>query len=182
MSTSRRKTLVRAIEGTAVVLVVLDFALYFALLLPFGNLMKVEQERRANTYRALQEHAERVARLESYVEALPVADEQIKLFLHDHVPQRRRGYSHAARLVREFARDAGIQLTGVAYSLDSDRKAPLERLGMTVNVEGPFERLLNFAHALETASDFIVVRDFAFQPGNQGALSLRVSADLYLAP
>jgi len=42
--------------------------------------------------------------------------------------------------------------------------------------------VLNFAHALETASDFLLVRSFTFERGESGTVALRLGADLYLKP
>ena len=60
---------------------------------------------------------------------------------------------------------------------------PLERLSLDINVQGSYPGLLEFSHALETANDFILVREFIFTPGEEnGALGLRLGADLYVTP
>jgi Tfp pilus assembly protein PilO len=60
---------------------------------------------------------------------------------------------------------------------------PLERLAVEINAQGPYAGLLKFSHALETANEFILVRDFDLTPGGEnGSLGLRLSADLYLTP
>jgi hypothetical protein len=113
---------------------------------------------------------------------LPEAEKQLSAFLRNHVPSRRQGFSHAARLMRRLTEQAGLRLSGLGYKLESSENDPLQRLGMEVEVEGPFSSLLNFAHALETAGDFIVVRDFAFEPAEGQVVALRLGADLYLKP
>jgi hypothetical protein len=75
-----------------------------------------------------------------------------------------------------------VQLTGVSYRLQTDHKEPLQQLGLTVTVEGPFENLLQFAHAMETEKDLVLVRGLAFQQGKGGDLGLRLVADLYVTP
>jgi hypothetical protein len=42
--------------------------------------------------------------------------------------------------------------------------------------------LLKFAHGLETANDFILIREFNLATGENGMLSLRLAADFYLTP
>jgi Tfp pilus assembly protein PilO len=179
---SRRHVLIRVIERVGLVLILLDALLYLAMLRPVQNLVSSEQQRFAATRRQIREAQARVERLERFQEALPGAGEKVDAFKRDHVPPRRRGFSRADRLVRSTADLSGAQLTSIAYRLNTDHDEPLERLGMEINVEGSFVNLFKFAHALETASDFIVIREFSFEPGEGSALTLRLVADLYLTP
>ena len=57
----------------------------------------------------------------------------------------------------------------------------MDRLGISLTAQGLYPSLVHFARQLETASDFIVVREFNLQQGRGGALALRLSADLYLS-
>jgi Tfp pilus assembly protein PilO len=87
-----------------------------------------------------------------------------------------------ARLVRRLSEQSNLELSGVSYRLDAGREEPLERLGVELTVEGNFPDLMKFTHALETASDMIVLRDFTFGPGESGRVEMRLTADLYLSP
>ncbi len=42
--------------------------------------------------------------------------------------------------------------------------------------------LLKISNGLETANDFLLVREFILAPGEKGDLGLRLSVDLYLTP
>jgi hypothetical protein len=180
MSRSRRKTLIRVVEGVAAGLLLLDVVLYFALVRPLASLRTGEQVSYSVTRARVRELRMRTARLEKFQIAVPETEKQLGAFVRSHIPPRRQGFSRAARLVRRLTEQAGVQLSGVSYILDSSADDPLERLGIEVEVGGPFSSLLNFSHALETASDFIVVREFAFEPGEGGEITLRLGADLYL--
>jgi hypothetical protein len=180
MSRSRRKTLIRVAEGVAVGLVLLDVVLYFALVRPLASMRTGEQVRYSVTRARVRELRMRTARLEKFQTAVPETEKQLGAFVRSHIPSRRQGFSRAARLVRRLTEEAGVQLSGVSYILDSSVDDPLERLGIEVEVGGPFSSLLNFSHALETASDFIVVREFTFEPREGQEITLRLGADLYL--
>ncbi|MBZ5544712.1 MAG: type 4a pilus biogenesis protein PilO [Acidobacteriia bacterium] len=182
MSRGRRKTLIRVLEIAAAGVVALDVVLYLALVRPLRSLREGEEASYAATRDRLRDGKARVARLEKFKATLPDAEEQLTAFFKDHVPPRRRGFSRAARLVRELAEQAGVQVTGITYKLGHGKDEPLERLALDVEVEGPFASLLKFAHALETADDFIALRDISFQPVEGGTLTLHVGADLYLTP
>lgn len=182
MRKNRRKALIRVIESVALALVVVDVVFWLALLQPLRRLLAAEQHGLSVAQTRLQEQRSRVERLKTFQAALPGAHQQLKVFLRDHIPPRRRAFSRAARLVRRLSEQSGLQLTSLSYRLDSSSDRPLERLGMEVTVEGPYPGLVKFAHTLETASDFILVRDFKVQPGDKGNLALRLGADLYLEP
>jgi Tfp pilus assembly protein PilO len=134
----------------------------------------------AATRERIRELEMRRARLEKFQTAVPETQDQLSAFMRGYIPPRRQGFSRAARLVRRLTEQAGVQLTGISYKLDSAADDPLERLGVELEVAGPFASLLNFSHALETASDFIVLREFAFEPAEGQNVALRLAADLYL--
>jgi len=180
MGRSRRKTVIRILEGVAVGLVLLDVVVYFALVRPLRSMRSAEQARYSATRERVREQTLRAARLEKFRTTLPETEEQLSAFMQSHIPLRRQGFSRAARLVRRLTEQAGVQLSGMGYKLGSSANDPLERLGIEVEVDGPFPSLLNFSHAVETTSDFIVVREFAFAPAEGQGLALRLGADLYL--
>jgi Tfp pilus assembly protein PilO len=182
MRKNRRKILIRMIERVAVTVVLMDALLYFAAVRPLRRLVEVEQQTRDLAQIRLREERSRVERLKEFQAALPGTDGEIKLFVREHVPSRRRAFSRAAQLVRRLTEHSGLQLGSVSYRLSPHGSDPLERLGIEVTLEGPFPGLLSFAHALETGNDFILVHDFAFQPGENGNLALRLMADLYIEP
>jgi hypothetical protein len=182
MRKGHRKVLIRALEKVAVSLVILDALLYFALVRPLrGTRMGEEAQFSAMRIR-LREARARVAQLEGFQSEVPGADEQLEGFLKEHVPTRRQGFSRAARLVRELVEKSGAQLDGINYKLDSDTDDPLRRLGLEMSLEGPFESLFEFAHALETGNELVVIRSFSFEPQEGGAVGLRLVADLFLKP
>lgn len=182
MRKSRRQTLIRLLERVALGLFLLDAALYFTAVRPLGNWAAAEQQRRDLALKRIRDEQALIESLEKAQEGLPGADEQVKSFFRSHVPQRRKGFSRAARFVRRISDLAGLRLADVAYKLDSTRDDPLQRLEIELSVEGSFPNLLQFAHALETASDLVVMRDFSFASAEGGNLALRVGADLYLTP
>lgn len=180
---TRRKVLIRFIQRAALTLALLDVALYFAAVRPLDNLAKGEWERLSSVRHHVQEMQANVTRLEKARAALPGTNDQLGSFVRNHVPPRRKGFSRADHLVQRLTQQSGLQLSSVEYRLDPAEGDPFERLGVSMNVVGSFNGLLKWAHALETASDFIVIRGFSFASAEGGAsLELHVTADLYLSP
>ena len=145
-------------------------------------LVSSEQQQFAALRRRIHDGEVRIERLKKFREALPEAGKRLAALKRDHTPPRRQGFSQAAKLVRRVTGQSGTQLTSVAYKLDNNASGPLQRLGLVIIVSGPFPALMKFAQALETASDFIVIRSFSIAASDTGALQLRLAADLYLTP
>ncbi len=181
MFRNSRKALIRTFEPLTAVVVLADLAVYFVLVVGLGNRVRAAQLDRESLYRQVRNEQVRIARLEKFQASLPDAKQLLAQFEQQRVPSRRQGFSRAARLVREVAEQSGVQLSGVAYKLDSEGDEPLERLSITMTAEGPFSSLVSFSHALETAGEFLIVREFYFRPGETGDLALRMDAEMYLA-
>jgi Tfp pilus assembly protein PilO len=176
-----RKTLIPVLEVAALALVLLDVGLGFSVVWARDRLT-ARKELLASVRRQVLDEQSRVATLENSQAQLPDAEGQLKLFQSNHLSPRREAYTRASRLVRELADKAGVLLAGIGYKLEPKQDTPLERLSLEVGVDGSFPSLINFSHALETASEFIVVRNFTFTPGDGGKLALRLGADLYMTP
>lgn len=183
MRSSRRQIINRIIEATALSLVALDLAVFFGVYRPLGDKVAGVTHRHAMLRQAIRNQQVRVDLLKKYEEALPLAGKGLEDFKANRTPARREAYSTAAHLIHKLADASGIKLSSVAYRFDTEQKDPLERLALEINAQGPYEDLLKFSHALETANDFILIREFALTPGNEnGALALRLGAELYLTP
>jgi Tfp pilus assembly protein PilO len=179
---TRRQTLIRIVETAGLVLLLGDLVLYFAALRPVENWVAGEQQRFFQLRRQLHTEQLRAEHLAKSQVELPDVGKKLDAFERKHVPSRRKGYSRATWLVRTVSERSGIQVGRIAFHQDTERGNPFQRLGIEIDVKGPFPGLLKFSHALETASEFLLIREFKFQPGDGGDLALRLVADLYLQP
>lgn len=176
-----RKTLILILEIAAVVLVLLDVGLGLSTAW-IRSRLQARGELLAGAQRHVFEEQARVANLERSQALLPAAQGQLTLFRSNHLSPRRQAFARLTGLLRELSEQSGVELTGVAYKLDTKRDTPFDRLGLEVGVQGPFPNLVRFGHALETSSDFIVARNFTFTHGEGGKLGLRLAADVYMTP
>jgi Tfp pilus assembly protein PilO len=182
MPQSRRRMLAQKLLKALLVLVLLDAVVYFVLDRPLGAWVKDTQNRFTATRAAWLQEKMRAAKLEKRALALPTADKQINAFIQKRIPPRRQGFSRAARLVQELSQRAGVQLDSLSYRLNEKPGAPLDVLEVSIAVEGNFQKLMQFTHGLETSREFVLVREFRFEQGDQGVLVLHLIADLYLLP
>ena len=181
MSKSKRKAIIRTAERIALAIVTLDILAYGILVIGLGNRIQSSSQVREELFQKRRQIGRQVAQLNQFQESLPEARKALQQFEKERVPTRRQGFSRAARAVRELAHESGVEVIGVSYRLGGKHTEPLERLGIAITAEGLYPSLVHFARSLETAEDFIVVRDFSFQQGEGGVLALRMSADLYLS-
>lgn len=182
MNRHRRKLLTRIVEAAAVGLVIFNMGLYFALVRPLKNMRASAENEFSATRSRVQEAKGRGGRLEQYRVDVPQSEAELKEFLAQHVPGRRQGFSHAARMVRKMSEDSKVRLTGVSYKLSGPAEDPLARLGLEFDVEGSFSDVLRFTHALETSGDFLAVRAFSLTPGESRTIAMHVGAELYIKP
>jgi Tfp pilus assembly protein PilO len=164
-------------------LVALDLVVFFAIFQPLGTKLEAEARGHEDLRRTIRNQELRVELLKNYQAALPDVAKGLDDFASNRAPSRREAYSTAAHLVHKLADAAGVKVSSMEYRLDTAHVDSLERLSLEINLQGPYQSLLKFSHGLETATDFITVREFDFEPGENGdALRLRLGADLYLTP
>jgi len=165
-------------------LIVLDLLVFFALYQPLGSKVDVAERQHQSLRQTVRNQQVRVETLKKYEDAFPQVGKGLEDFTANRTPARREAYSTAAHLVHKIADAAGVKVASIAYRLDTTQhNDPLERLELDISLEGSYLSLLKFSHALETANDFILVREFNFAPGGDNqALGLRLGADLYLTP
>jgi Tfp pilus assembly protein PilO len=180
---SRRQIANRFFEVTGIGLVALNLVLFFAVYRPLGQKVDEEDHHRTELRQTVRNQQIRVDLLKKFEAALPQAGKGLEDFESKRAPMRREGFSTAAHLIHKVADASGVKVSTLAYRLDKEQKDPLERLQLEINVQGPYAGLLKFSHALETANEFMLVREFNLTPGGEnGALGLRLGADLYLTP
>ena len=163
-------------------LVALNLLVFFAVYRPLGNKVAEEARRHTELRQQIRNQQLRVDLLKKFEAALPEAGMRLEDFTTNRTPSRREAFSTAAHLIHKVADASGVKVSTLAYRLDTEHHDPLERLALDINAQGSYPGLLKFSHALETAKDFILVREFNLAPGDNGALSLRLDADLYVTP
>lgn len=178
----KRKTLYRIIEIAALSVAALDLIAYLVIARPLAGSVSSEQDQFSEARQQVKLSEARINLYQKDLAEIPETEKELKAFLDEHVPPRRRGYSRVSGIVHKLTQDSNVQMDQLAYRLEMEPKDPLQRLEFQVKVTGPFEALLRFTHALETSGDLILVRGMIFQPGETQGLGLRILADAYVAP
>jgi Tfp pilus assembly protein PilO len=181
---SQRQIINRILEVAALGLLVLSAVVFFALYRPLGSKVDAAVREQDSLRQTVRNQKIRVELLKKYQDAFPGAGKGLEDFTTQRTPSRREAYSTAAHLVHKLADAAGVKVATMGYHLDkSQHTDPLEPLNLAINVQGSYANLIKFSHALETAENFILVRDFSFAPGGDvEPLALHLDADIYLTP
>jgi hypothetical protein len=110
------------------------------------------------------------------------ADRDLRAFYRDVLPPdlagaRRITYARLAQMARE----AGLRYDRRRYdTASSDKGSTLERVGITMTLEGDYAGVRSFIHALETAPEFVVIEGVSLAGQPQGD-NLTLTLDLSLA-
>ena len=180
MRKSRRQIVIRIIEAIGFGLVALNILLYFGLYRPIGNQISAEEKHHRELRQEVRDLQGRVDLLGKFQRELPETAKQLEDFTKNRTPERRQGFSTAAHLIQKVAEEAKVKTSSVGFHLDTMHDEPLERLGLDISAQGPYTGLLKFSHALETANDFMLIREFTITPLEGGSLDLHLTADFYM--
>lgn len=182
MRRSRRQIVNRIFETIGLGLVILDLLLYFGVNRPLRHLKVSEDQEYSQGRQTVEDEQVRLEQMQKFQAALPEAGKLLEQFITDRAPSRRHGYSAADHLIQKVADSSGVKTATVGFRLDTTHHDPLQRLSIAINANGSYQGLVKFTHSLETAKDFILIRDFALVPTETGTINLRLGADLYLTP
>jgi len=179
---SRRQIINRVVEAIGLIVVALDVLVFFAIYQPLGNQIATVERHVEELRKTIRDQQVRVGVLKKFQEAMPQTGKGVEDFMANRIPPRREAYSISDHLVHKVGDAANVKILGMSFRLDPDKTDPLLRLQLEVNVQGTYTALLKFSHALETANNMVLEREFSIAPGTAGILSLRMGADIYLTP
>lgn len=171
----------RSLVLPLVVAAVLNVGVYFLVVYPLSGRVSSGESR---AQRATIAHAHALAEFRA-AEATRTgrarADEQLTRFYaeilpRDYVSARRITYLRLARLAEE----SNLDYDRRAFTTARDRDSHLERLEGSMVLTGEYRDMRQFIHTLETASEFIVIRDVSLvQRENTAPLTLTLQLATY---
>jgi Tfp pilus assembly protein PilO len=181
---SRRQIVNRILEAVAIALVVINIGVYFGLYAPLESKLESAEREHERLRQTVRDQEARLEILKKYQSGFPQLDKGLSDFMTNRTPSRREAYSTAAHLVHKIADAAGVKVEMMGYRLNPpEHNEPLEQLDLDINLDGQYANLVKFGHALETANNFIVVREFNFTPnGDNQPVSLRLGAEFFVTP
>lgn len=158
---------------------VVNAAILLLVVIPLGRSVNAAETDAGNATLALAtaRQAERQAR--NVAASRERADRELQRFYADVLPD---GFAVAARAtnrwLQQAAREAGVTYLGSNFSWEDLRGTSLSRAYSTVSLRGRYQDIRQFLHAVETATEFLVVErvDLAqpSAPTSSGTLDVAV--------
>lgn len=107
------------------------------------------------------------------------ANEELKQFYRDVLPPDLAGARRITYLpLAQLARRNNLKPEHRNLNTETDRESQLGRLKVTMVVQGDYENVRKFIHALETAPEFVVIDDVSLTQGSEPSSPLVLTLEL----
>lgn len=166
-------------------LAVVNAAVYFFLVHPMSVRTATAEQRAQAAGDALAAAGREQAAAEAVVRSRHAADEDLRRFHQDVLPAdlagaRRMTYARLA----ELARETNLLYARRSFNRDASYDGTLERLGITMELEGDYRDIRDFIYQLESAPEFVVIEDLALSSGQdeEAPLGLTLRLSTYFRP
>lgn len=162
-----------------IALLLADLALYAVAVYPLSLRVQAIEARAGEAARALASAEQSLASVRALEQGKSRAAEELRRFYTQVLPQDLAGARRITYLrLAQLAERAGLQSDrrSLAPVAESDRT--LERLQITMVLEGDYEDVRSFIHQLETSPEFVVIDDVALTEGADEASPLILTLQL----
>ncbi len=127
---------------------------------------------------ALRSLTAEVEQREQFLEALLTAESDLARIRQEILSTRKERLVDVQQELEQLAKRFSIDVDSVTYDNELLRDAELDKLVMTVPLEGGYANLRKFLQAVEASERFLVVERVALSEGKQGGVMLELSITL----
>jgi hypothetical protein len=107
------------------------------------------------------------------------ADEQLTRFYTEILPRDQTGARRITYLrLAKLAEEANLDYARRNFSAKRERDSQLEHLDGTMNLTGEYRDVRRFIHTLETAPEFVVIKDVSLAQGEKQDAPLQLTLQL----
>jgi hypothetical protein len=159
-------------------LAVANGAFYFLATRPKVQEYTSLQEGTGPQQEALRARRAEVEEREGYHEALLQAEADLTTLREDILSTRQQRLIEVQLELASLAGQFSIDLDSVAFDNELLREEELDKLVMTVPLEGGYANLRKFLQAVENSEKFLVVERVALGEGKRGGVMLQLSISL----
>jgi hypothetical protein len=159
-------------------LAVANGAFYFLATRPKVQEHTSLQEGTGPQQEALRANRAEVEEREGYHEALLKAEADLTTLREDVLSTRQQRLIEVQLELASLAGQFSIDLDSVAFDNELLREEELDKLVMTVPLEGGYANLRRFLQAVENSEKFLVVERVALGEGKRGGVMLQLSISL----
>jgi Tfp pilus assembly protein PilO len=170
-----RRAIILPLAGVAV----LNLAVYALLVYPLSLRVSATEGRRTFAARQLAAAEREYAAARAMLTSKDRADAELRTFYGEVLPgdlagARRITYARLAQL----ARDADLSYDRRSYEPNANYDGSLQKVRITMVLEGEYRNVRRFVHALETAPEFVVIEEMSLTEGTDASAPLTLTLEL----
>jgi Tfp pilus assembly protein PilO len=161
-------------------LLALNALAFVAWTLPRSLRQRNAQARAASARAELQLEKQRAQTLVDRAEAIRANGADLERFYATLAGDEKQNLFQSLEAVEELAREPGLQLATRSVRREDVDGAPLERVVMTLPLEGSYSQLVGFLRGVERSKRFLTVDGVALRADAESGGSLQVDLSTYL--
>jgi Tfp pilus assembly protein PilO len=161
-------------------LLALNALAFVAWTLPRSLRQRNAQARAASARAELQLEKQRAQALVDRAEAIRANGADLERFYATLAGDEKQNLFQSLEAVEELAREPGLQLATRSVRREDVDGAPLERVVMTLPLEGSYPQLVGFLRGVERSKRFLTVDGVALRADAESGGSLQVDLSTYL--
>ena len=161
-------------------LLALNALAFVAWTLPRSLRQRNAQSRAASARAELQLEKQRAQALGDRAEAIRANGADLERFYATLAGDEKQNLFQSLEAVEELAREPGLQLATRSVRREDVDGAPLERVVMTLPLEGSYPQLVGFLRGVERSKRFLTVDGVALRADAESGGSLQVDLSTYL--
>ena len=161
-------------------LLALNALAFVAWTLPRSLRQRNAQARAASARAELQLAQQRAQALVDRAEAIRANGADLERFYATLAGDEKQNLFQSLEAVEELAREPGLQLATRSVRREDVDGAPLERVVMTLPLEGSYPQLVGFLRGVERSKRFLTVDGVALRADAESGGSLQVDLSTYL--
>jgi len=161
-------------------LLALNALAFVAWTLPRSLRQRNAQARAASARAELQLEKQRAQALGDRAEAIRANGADLERFYATLAGDEKQNLFQSLEAVEELAREPGLQLATRSVRREDVDGAPLERVVMTLPLEGSYPQLVGFLRGVERSKRFLTVDGVALHADAESGGSLQVDLSTYL--
>jgi Type II secretion system (T2SS), protein M subtype b len=170
-----RRTIILPLAGVAV----LNVASYLLLVYPLSLRVSATEGRQTFAARQLAAAEREYAAARAMLTSKDRADAELRTFYGEVLPAdlagaRRITYARLAQLARE----ADLSYDRRSYEPNASYDGSLQKVRITMVLEGEYRNVRRFIHALETAPEFVVIEEMSLTEGTDANAPLTLTLEL----
>jgi Tfp pilus assembly protein PilO len=162
------------------VLLALNLGVFLAWTLPRSLRQKNAAERAVTARAELAQERERADALRERAAAIRANRADLERFYTKLAGGEKQDLLKALQAIEELAREEGLQPTSRRLQRDNVDKAPLERVAVTLPLEGSYAALVGFLRGVERSPRFLTVDSVSLRADAESGGALQVQLSTYL--